>query len=248
MYIRRIHSLFSSPFCLTCILLLTWGTAIAQDKSPTPARPLEPQSYRSGLKSIVIPPPTADLSEIGSDYRVLMESTVPDTNRLLAAFLSAEDSANIRSGTSKTFSRYALVENLRRAEFIDIDADTFKQVSDGTAQQFGTVLNASMKDYEEELNHKLKAMRGTDTTMTLDKPMLLGVFFSKPNACSFGMIDSISSAVSSVKMVAGITILRVQNRLIYAYFFSAYKDEDSVQWVRKTSEQWADAILKANQQ
>jgi hypothetical protein len=39
----------------------------------------------------------------------------------------------------------------------------------------------------------------------------------------------------------------VQSRLIYAYVFSAFKDEDSVQWVRKTSEQWADAILKANE-
>jgi hypothetical protein len=48
-------------------------------------------------------------------------------------------------------------------------------------------------------------------------------------------------------MVAGVTVLRVQNRLLYAYIYSAYKDEDSVQWVRKTSEQWADAILNANQ-
>jgi hypothetical protein len=248
MHIRRSRSPLSSPLCFVCILLLAWSTAIAQDKSPAPAKPLEPQSYRSGLKSIVIPPPTADLSELGPDYRVLMESTVPDTNRLLAAFLSAEDSANLRSGISKGAYRYALVENLRRAEFIDIDADAFKQVSDSIAKQFGVDLNASMKDYEEELNHKLKAMRGVDTTMTLDKPMQLGVFFLKTNACSFGLIQQISAAGSSVKMVAGITFLRVQNRLIYAYVYSAYRDEDSVQWVRKTSEQWADAILKANQQ
>lgn len=248
MYIRHIRSFLCSLFCLVYFLILASGTAITQDKSPAPAKALEPQSYRSGLKSIVIPPPTADLSELGSDYRVLMESAVPDTNRLLAAFLSAEDSANLRSRISKGFNRYALVENLRRAEFIDFDPDTFKQVSDSVAQQFGATLNASMKDYQEELNHKLKAMRGVDTTMTLDKPVQLGVLFSKPNACSFGMIESYSAAGNSVKMVAGMTILRVQNRLIYAYVYSVYKDDDSVQWVRNTSEQWADAILKANQQ
>jgi hypothetical protein len=76
----------------------------------------------------------------------------------------------------------------------------------------------------------------------------LGAFFSKPNTCGFGIIQQISTGGSVVKMVAGVTILRVQNRLLYTYVFSAYKDEDSVQWVRKTSEQWADAILKANQQ
>ena len=236
MNISRILSLLCSPFCIMYILFLAWVTAISQEKSPALTKLIEPQSYRSGLKSIVIPPPTTDLSELGSDYRVLMESSVPDTNRLLAAFLSTEDFANIRSGISKGANRYALVENLRQAEFVDVDADAFKQVSDGMAQQFGAVLNASTKDKEEELNHKLKAMRGSDTTMTLDKPMQLGVFFSKPNACSFGIIQQISAVGSSVKMVAGITILRVQNRLLYAYIYSAYKDEDSVQWVRKTSE------------
>jgi len=248
MHTRRNRTLLRSPLCIVCILLLTWGIAISQDKSPAPAKSLEPQSYRSGLKSIVLPSPSADLSEIGPDYRVLMDSLVPDTNRLLAAFLNSEDSANLRSGISKGLNRYAIVENLRRAEFIDIDADTFKQVTDGIAQQFGATLNASTKNEEEELNHKLKAMQGSDTTMSLDKPVQLGAFFSKPNACGFGLIQQISAAGSSVKMVAGITFLRAQNRLIYAYVYSAYKDEDSVKWVRKTSEQWADAILKANQQ
>lgn len=246
MHMRRFFSVLALPSCLVFILFLTWGTAIAQDKSPAPAKPLEPQSYRSGLKSIVIPSPAADLSEIGPDYRVLLESSVPNTNRLLAAFTTAEDSANVRSGVSKGFSDYALVENLRLAEFVDLDPDNFKQVSDSMAAQFGAELNASNKDLEEELNRKLKAMRGTDLTLTLDKPIQLGALFSKPNACGFGIIQTISAAGTSVKMVAGVTVLRVQNRLLYAFLYSAYKDEDSVQWVRKTSEQWADAILKAN--
>jgi hypothetical protein len=177
-----------------------------------------------------------------------MESTVPDTNRLLAAFLSSEDAASVRTGTPKGFERYALVENLRRAEFADVTADIFKQITDGAAQQFGAVLDGSMKDPQEEINHKLKAMRGVDATLTLDKPVQLGVLFSRPSACSFGMIQAVSLAGNSVKMVVGVTILRVQNRLIYTFVYSAFKDDDSVQWVRKTSEQWADAILKANEQ
>jgi hypothetical protein len=248
MHKNRVRSFLRSSLGFVCFLLLAWDTAIAQDKSPAPAKPFYPQSYRSGLKSIVLPPPSADLNEIGPDYRVLMDSTVPDTNRLLAAFLTAEDSANLRSGVSNGLSRYALVENLRRAEFMDVDADIFKQVSEGMAQQFGVVLNASTKDEEEELNRKIKSMRGVDAALTLDKPMQLGVLFSKPNACSFGIIQQISASGSSVKMVAAITILKIQNRLIYAYLYSMFKDEDSIQWVRKTSEQWADAILKANQQ
>ena len=248
MQVRRVRLQLSLPLCLLFTLLLTFGAGIAQDKSSTAEKPAEPQSYRSGLKSIVIPQPTADLSEVGSDYRVLLDSLVPDTNRLLAAFLTAEDSTNIRSGVAKPFGRYAMVENLRRAEFADINADLFKQVSAGAAAEVGAALDSSMKDPQVELNHKLKAMLGSDKTITLDKPLQLGAFFSKPNACSFGMIESVSAAGNSTKMVVGMTILRAQNRLLYAYVVSPFKDEESVQWVRKISEQWADAILKANEQ
>ena len=243
---RRPNSSHLSPLCAACILLLASGTVIAQNNT-APAKPAEIQSYRSGLKSIVIPPPTADLSEMGSDYRVLAESFAPDTNRLLAAFLTADDSANLRSGVSKPFSRYALVETLRRAEFTDINADTYKQVADAVAQQFGAALDAPTKDQQDVINRKLKAMRGVDATLTVDKPMPLGALFAKPNARGFGMIEPISGGASSVRMVVGMTILRVQSRLIYAFVYSVYKDDESVQWVRTTSEKWADAILKANQ-
>jgi hypothetical protein len=191
MHVHRDQALLGCLSSFVCVWLLASSTAVAQDKSPAPAKPIEAQSYRSGLKSIVLPPPTTDLNEMGSDYRVLVESMVPDTNRLLAAFVSAEDLANVRSGVSKPLVRYALVENLRRAEFADISADIFKQVSDGVAQQAGVDLSASTKDNEEELNHKLKAMLGSNTTVALEKPVPVGAFFSKPNACGFGMIESL---------------------------------------------------------
>lgn len=233
---------------LSLSFLLFSVAAIGQDKGIAPLNTPPIESYRTGLKSIIIPPPTADLDEIGPDYRVLLDSLAPDSNRLLAAFLSASDIANVRSGSPKAFVNYALVENLRSAEFMEIDAPTFKQVSDGMAQQLGVALNSSMKEEEEELNHKLKSMQGTNATVSLDKPLQLGVFFNKPDACGFGIIEQVTVAGNSTKIVAAVSILRVQNRLIYVYLYSSFKDEASVQWVRKTSEQWVDAILKANQQ
>ncbi|HWE87113.1 MAG TPA: hypothetical protein VG267_19360 [Terracidiphilus sp.] len=230
---------------IACVLLIGWATANAQTSS-APANSPEPRTYRCGLKSIVVPPPTSDLNELGSDYRVLMESAVPDTNRLIAAFLPAEDAANVRAGISKAVARYAMIETLRRAEFVDVDSDTLKQVANSVAQQYGANLGASMTDQQEELNHKLRAMRGSSTTITLDKPLQLGVFFSKPDSVGFGAIMPLSAAGTTVKMIVGMTILRVQDRLIYAYIYANYKDDDSIQWVRKTSEQWADSILKAN--
>jgi hypothetical protein len=96
--------------------ILTFGSfaAPAQDKSAAAAKPQETQTYRSGLKSIVLPPPSPEFEELGPDFRVLAESFVPDSNRLLAAFFLPADSANIQNGINKPPERYALVENLRR--------------------------------------------------------------------------------------------------------------------------------------
>lgn len=206
-------------------------------------------TYRSGLKSIAIPPPTSDLNELGSDYRVLLEPSVPDTNRLIAAYMLADDAVNLRTGVAKSPSRYALVETSRRGEFSEVDAATFKQISATLAQQLGGSQDSpltDMKTQQDELNHKLKAV-GATKELTLDKPVQLGTFFSKPDAYGSGMIVPVSRGGSSIKMVSGLTTLRVQNRLLYLFVYALYTGDDSVRWVRSTSEQWADAILKANQ-
>lgn len=206
-------------------------------------------TYRSGLKSIAIPPPTSDLNEVGSDYRVLLEHLAPDTNRLIAGFLLADDAANLRAGVAKGASRSALVETMRRAEFAEVDAAYFKQLSATFAQQYGTgqgTPQTDVKSVQDELNHKLKAL-GSANEVALEKPVQLGTFFSKPDAYCFGMITPVSSGGSSVNMVSAVIILRVQNRLLFAYVNAHYTGDDSAIWVRDTGEHWADAILKSNQ-
>lgn len=236
----------AGSLCLCLSLSLVSFLTAAPVKAQ--AKDSETQTYRSGLKSIAIPPPTSDLNEVGSDYRVLFETLAPDTNRLIAAFVLDDEAANLRAGVAKGVSRYGLVETLRRAEFTEVDAASFKQVSDALAKQYGTGQGGSLdlKTDLDELNHKRKAV-GATTELTIDKPVQLGAFFSKPDAYCFGMLAVVSDGGSSRKMVSGVTTLRVQNRLLYAYVYAPYTGEDSVQWVRKTSEQWTDAILKANQ-
>lgn len=237
----------ASSLCLCLSLSLACflpaGPAIAQAQSS------DLPTYRSGLKSIAIPQPTSDLNEVGSDYRVLLEPMVPDTNRLIAAYMRDDAAAKVRAGIAFGPSRYALVETLRRGEFAEVDAATFKQISAALAKEFGASQDSppmNLKAEEDELNHKLKAV-GATNELTFDKPVQLGAFFSKPNAYGYGMILPISSGGPSVKVVSGITCLRVQNRMLYAFVYAPYTGDDSVQWVRKTSEDWADAILKANQ-
>jgi len=235
-YVWKLCSLFAL-FALTC------GSIWSNSQS---AGPSNSQTFRVGLKSIVIPPPSAELSETGSDYRVLFEILAPNTNRLVAAFLLPEELKATVSGTS-SLSRYSLVQVPRRAEFANVTPDIYKQIADSMAGQFGATFDGTLKDQTDELNRRLKSVNSDAPTVTMDKPLMLGKLFSKPDACSFGMIMPISANGKTKKMAAAISILRIQERVVFFYTYTEYTNEDSFKWARTTAEQWADVVLKANQ-
>lgn len=202
-------------------------------------------TFRVGLQSITIPAPTADLVEPGSDYRVLLEPMAPINNRLVAGFLQPADLEAIRSKGGNQLLRYALVEVPRRAEFADVTPDLFKQVADSVAGQFGASLDATLKDQQDEVNRRLKAL-GSEKNGTVDKTVPLGAFFSKPDATSYGMIMPVTVDSKTVKVAMDMIVVRVRQRLLFLYLYNEFKDETSVQWLRTTGEHWADAVLLAN--
>ena len=131
---------------------------------------------------------------------------------------------------------------------MDLSAKDYKDVADQLEQQFGAVLDTAIKEGEDEINRRLKAQNLDDDKISLDQPVQLGGFFSKPDAYGTGIIMQVTTNGNTNKVVAGIIFLRVKNRMLFAYLYSVYKDQDTVKWVRKATADWADAILKANEQ
>lgn len=228
---------------LLVVGLLVLTTCRAQGNDPT--GPTTPQEFRAGGVSVAIPSPADDLVEMGPDLRVLLDVLVPDANRLLAAFVTQEDLAELPKG-KKGLSRYCLVEVSRRAEFIDIDEAGFKQVADGVSKQMGTSLDATVKTETDAINRKIAAL-GAQGNISIEKTVSLGPVFSKPNAFGIATLVPVSVGGKTTTMVGSSVILRARNRLIFGYVFMEYKDKDSAAWVSRISESWADAVLKANQ-
>jgi hypothetical protein len=200
------------------------------------------------LKSIAIPSPSNDLGEIGSDYRVVLETMVPPTNRLVAAFIRPEDLHQVLAGGNAPLAQYALVEIPRRAEFAEVNPATFKTAADSVAKEFGANLEADLKKGMDDVNHNLKELNSNSTSVVLSKPLPLGVLFSKPDAAAFAMVESVSAQGPEIKVAIAVVVLRAQRRILFLYLYSIYKDESTIQWARNASEQWTDAILKANAQ
>lgn len=223
--------------------VFTISAGAQQGGAPTTAA-----SFRVGARSIAIPAPPAGLEETGSDYRVLLDVLVPSNNRMVAAFVPPAVLQVLTTGKRPALTQYALVEVPRTLEFTDLSPAVFGQIVDTMNQQFGAVMNSTLKDQQDDLNRRLKALNPNTTAVTIDKPVLLGSLFSKQDAAGYGMIAPVTtSAGATTKMAAGVAVLRTHERVLFAYFYTVYKDEDTIKSVRTISEQWVDSILAANQ-
>lgn len=222
--------------CLITLLLQHGAQLSAQDAA----------TYRAGLKTFTIPPPASDLVEPGPDYRVILEPLAPTANRLVVAFVPRADLEALRSMHGAALTTYALVEVPRRAEFAEVGPEQFKEVADAVGNQFGASFSATMKDQQEEINRKLKVLNSSSAELSLDKPVQLGTLFSKQDARGYGMLMSVSMKGQTKKVAMGMTVVRVQSRMLFLYTYTEFKDESSVQWIRTTDENWADSILQAN--
>ncbi len=243
-------------FCLASMLLASSGIVMAQSGNNTPANGAEDQSHEAGGVTVAIPVPWTGTVELDSDHRAAMNQFVPPYNRLVAAFVSPDDLQKINSGDRSTPPRIALVAISRQYEFQNVSESDFKIVIDGVRKQFDSTADSYAQENEEEFNRRLKSLDLDNVKITFEKPVSLGILFSKRNAGGFGTILQVSasdasarpaSEVSSRKLLS-VLFLRVKNRVLYAYIFADYKDQETVKWLRKASEAWADQILNANMQ
>lgn len=224
---------------MLAIMLPCFGSPLHGQNKPQ-------QTYRAGGLSFVIPTP-GDLSETGPDYRVLLEPYAPNANRLIAAFLTLDDLQVLHTGKVPLSSQYAFVQVPRSAEFVDVDDQAFKQLLDGFDQQFAANVDANLKDGEEELNQRLKALTGKQQDIKLDAPVKLGRFFTKPDADAYGMIMPVSGNGITLQRAMSLCIMNVNHRIVFTYLYMDYKNEDTIKQLRASMEQWTDAILKSNQ-
>jgi len=138
-----------------------------------------------------------------------------------------------------------MVEVPREGESADFTASDFKGMTDSANQELGNAITSTSKEMEEEFNRKAKALN-LDAKASLDKPVSLGCLFSKQDVYGFGMLISVTQHGTTTNMINVSALVRVNNRLVFAYVYAVYKDQSSLQWARKAAEDWADAILRAN--
>ncbi len=232
-------------FCFLFFLAVT--TLSAQDKASDSSIAVESHTYKVANTSIVIPSPESDQVDLGSCAPDLMKIITPQTNRLVTAFVSSDDRRLLcNKNGNAVLSKYSLVEVSREVESTDFSKKDFKSLRKYMDRNLDSAVDASAKAMEAEINRKLGLQNSDSGSIVLDKSIQLGRIFSKADMYGSADIGSVTQNGKTDNVVSGTAVIRVRNHLLIAYTYATYRNIDSVKWVRKTTKQWATAILKAN--
>ena len=201
---------------------------------------------KAGGVVLTLPAPAGDFAESGDKLRTtFFEPLVPSTNRLLDAYLPAQTLAAVNAGKAPgTLDMYAMVEVARRTEYAECTPQAFEQVVKGAEPSMGTFVQNQAGDLADELNIRLKSLGAKP--LEIGRVEMLGGLFKKPDAFGFALLTAYKQGDRSVTMASGMAVLRVRQRLIFAYLFRKYESPDTISWLHRNLEAWADAILAKN--
>ncbi len=214
-----------------------------------------PQVYPIGGVSITIPSPSKDLVVVPAAGKVFLDQFVPPDNRLITGFVPVADLQKVASQPGFTPSPVAVVEVPTEAESKDINDADFKQILDSVANSFDTSVAGYARQNTDDFNRRLKSLDLDNARISFDKPVSLGVLFANPNAAGFGTVLKAQSTgipvspghPTTISKIIGVFFLRCRNRVLFAYLYADYVNEDSARWLRAAGERWTSDILKANQ-
>lgn len=203
-----------------------------------------PHAKVGGLE--VTAPAPADYSEVGDRLRTtLFEVMTPATNRLLAAYLPVKALAALEAGnTTGGLPFYAMLQVPRGAEYADCTPEAFDQAVRSIEGAIGAIDTAKTGELSSEMNLRLKSL-GVGP-VAVDRPEMLGGLFRKTDAAGFAMLMAMKQAEKTSSIAAGMAVLRVKQRVLFAYLYRRYESPETVRTLRTELEAWADAILAAN--
>ena len=206
------------------------------------------EGYQIGGKSIAIPSPDAALVEISDTLRPMFDVFVPSVNRMITVFLLEDElPAFLDQSVESGLSRYAMVEVTTQIEPMNVSEDDFREYADAVklslAGGMDSLADQTFDEITERLNNIDPGALGPENGGVIQ----LGTFFEKKDIYGAGLVMTVKFGESTVVMGVCMAEVRVKGKLIHNYLYRVYEDESTIDWLKTTSERWADSILVLNQ-
>lgn len=234
--------------CVTTLFLLG-SSAIAQSSKT------EVTTFQLGNQLTVLPAPDG-FEEAASQFELIKDHfsrTEVLENDMLAVHLPRADCDKLRAGESATFNFYTKVSVRKGIRAEDYSAERFADLVAAfrkTSSQVFDPNGPTMKGAIQQLDKGLSEINKKETKVALSQPVNLGEFDTRPNVYGVILMMNFTSKSGdsevTVPLVAGLTYLRVKQRLIYVYTYRRYNSATDVEVLRDFTRQWIGKILAAN--
>ncbi|HSS19607.1 MAG TPA: hypothetical protein VLL54_06005 [Pyrinomonadaceae bacterium] len=235
--------------CASALVFVIAASGFSQTEKVDPTR------FQFGDQVITIPAPE-DFEEAASQFptvKNVMTRTEAQGNDMLAVHLPHADCEKLRAGESVAFNFYTKVSARSAIRESDYPAAHFAELIAEfrkTRTQVLDVNGAEMKSLLERLNQSLSDLTKSDAKVDMNQPIYLGEFDTRPNVYSSMILMTIKSNIGDggkdTVIAAGLTFLRVKQRLIYVYTYRRYESKADIETVRDFTKKWVGQILAAN--
>ena len=235
----------------TCVaIFLVVSTAVMAQTPRT-----EVTTFQLGNQLTVIPPPEGFEEAAGQfdSIRNQFSRTENPGNDMLAVHLPRAEADKLRAGGAAVLTFYTKVSVRKGARELDYSAERFAELVAAfrkTGSQVLDINGPTMKGAIEQLNKGLSELNNKETKVAISQPINVGEFDTRPNVYGVILLSTLKSKTGdtevTVPLVAGLTYLRVKQRLIYVYTYRRYNSATDVEVLRDFTKQWISKILAAN--
>lgn len=234
--------------CLASIILFQLSLVAAEAEEQEKLPPIDDRAVtvRIGNIKAVVPPPN-DFVEVGDAIRELFPMI--GENRLLCVFVRQADLPLIgtEEATADILKQYAMLQVWRKGESEHVTPAEFEEMASQVSQQQDDLF----QDAEDEVNAMLRKWSEDSPgrpSLEVGKVLPLGPFLSQEDAVGFLLLmeSKVVGTNHSEVMVCGVNLVLVKDKVVFAYVYEVYEDDQSLSWVRQMSKEWVQRILDAN--
>ena len=209
-------------------------------------------TLRLGTSAVVIPAPVG-YEEASSQFegvKARFSETEAPGNEMLAVHLMSSDCDLLRSGQQATMQQYTKISVLRTAKELPFSQAELASVVAEFRKNGASMLDPSgarMKALLEHLEQGLKNTGSNASGVDMTQPVNMGEFEVSPNIYSVMLLLQFkSSAGQATPVLAGMSYMRVQQRLVYVFTYRKYTSRSDVETLRTFAKTWTANILAAN--
>lgn len=227
-----------------CFVALS-SSAFAQVKAK------ETTVLKLGKRTVRVPAPSGFVegAERFADLKSRFSVTESPGNEMLAVLLPESIVPLLEKGEIPRFDEWAKISILKTIKEIDVDAASFKDFAEKFEKMTPQLIDEKNPTFKNAVSNARKGLNdllGNDTVMDISQPKSLGTFDRKADTHSTLIVVTLKDALGSRLLLGTLTLLRVNQRLLFVYTYHEYTKDDDPERVRNFSKKWTTDILAAN--